>query len=107
MFLGNDTLGITYMINKSTLVDHSMLKVLEAYGGSTSNGTNIVNYDAHNGVDAARNQFWVIESTTRTTYKWKLWLFFKFCVNTPEWYKKRSSSGACEPWRGLHVLIAY
>ena len=31
---------------------------------------------------------------------------FKFCVNTPEWYKKRSNSGACEPWRGLHVLIA-
>ena len=70
MFIGDASLGITYIINKSTLAEHAMIKVLEAYGGSISDGTNIVNYDAHEGIDAARNQYWVIESTTRTTYKW-------------------------------------
>ena len=68
MFIGDVTLGITYIVNKGTIEDHSMTKALEAYGGSTSDGTNIVNYDMYDGVDEACNQYWVIESTTRTVY---------------------------------------
>lgn len=69
-FVSDTELGITYIINKSTKEEHNMNKVLEAYGGFTSDGTNIVNYDAHSGIDVAYNQFWVIESTSRQTALW-------------------------------------